>query len=83
MLIYFIAISPQEGGLTDVVNLNKFRKSKQKQAKAGKARENRVLHGLSGAQKAAARAEAERALVHLEKNRLERGSVIKTVDDSE
>ncbi len=69
--------------MTDVVNLNKFRKAKQKQEKTQKARENRIVHGLSGAQKAAARAEAERAQVQLEQQRLEQGSAIKTVDDSE
>ncbi len=69
--------------MTDVINLNKFRKAKQKQEKTQKARENRIVHGLSGAQKAAARAEAERAQVQLEQQRLEQGSAIKTVDDSE
>ena len=69
--------------MTGVVNLNKFRKAKQKQEKTQKACENRIVHGLSGAQKAAARAEAERAQVQLEQQRLEQGSAIKTVDDSE
>jgi hypothetical protein len=69
--------------MTDVVNLNKFKKAKKKQEKAKKAQENRIVHGLSGIQKAAARAEAERIQVQLEQQRLENGSQIKTVDDSE
>ena len=73
--------------MTGVVNLNKFRKAKQKQEKNLKARENRIVHGLSGAQKAAARAEAERTQVQLEQQRLERGpsmeNLIKPIDDSQ
>ncbi len=69
--------------MTDVVNLNKFRKTKQKQAKALKAKENRILHGLTGAQKAVARAETLRAQVHLEDLRLSHGSEIKKIDDSQ
>ncbi len=69
--------------MTDVVNLNKFRKAKQKQEKTKKAQENRIVHGLSGAQKAAVRSETERAQVHLDQQRLEKGSSIKTIDDSE
>lgn len=69
--------------MTEVVNLNKFRKTKQKQEKKEKARENRIIHGLSGAEKATARAEVKRAQMHLEKLRLEQDSEIKTVDESE
>ena len=69
--------------MTDVVNLNKFRKTKQKQEKKVKARENRIIHGLSGAEKAAARAEAKRAQVHLDKLQLEQDPEIKTVDESQ
>ena len=69
--------------MTDVVNLNKFKKAKQKQAKTLKARENRIVHGLTGAEKAIARAEVKRAQVHLEEGRLEQGSEIKTIDDSQ
>ena len=69
--------------MTDVINLNKFKKAKKKQEKAKKAQQNRIVHGRSGAQKAVARAEAERAQVQLGQQRLEQGSAIKTVDDSE
>ncbi len=69
--------------MTDVVNLNKFRKTKQKQEKKVKAQENRIIHGLSGAEKNAARAEVKRAQVQLEKLRLEQDSEIKTVDESQ
>jgi hypothetical protein len=69
--------------MTDVVNLNKFKKAKKKQEKTQKAQQNRIVHGLSGAQKAAARAEAERAQVQLGQQRLEQGSAIKTIDDPE
>jgi len=83
MLAYHACATTREAALTDVVNLNKFRKAKQKQTKAATARENRILHGLSGAEKAAARAEADRAQVQLEKKRLKPPFAIKTVDDSE
>src|SRR6185312_15069202 len=33
--------------MSDVVNLNKVRKAKRKQAETAKARENRIVHGLS------------------------------------
>jgi hypothetical protein len=69
--------------MTDVVNLNKFRKDKRKQAETAKARENRIVHGLSKAQKEAVRLEAERAQVRLEKMRREQPAAIKSVDDSQ
>jgi hypothetical protein len=43
--------------MSELVNLNKPRKTKAKQAAAGVAAENRVTFGRSKAQKAAARAE--------------------------
>ena len=69
--------------MTDVINLNKFRKAKKKQAQTAQAKENRILHGLSKAQKDVTRAEAERTQVQLEQMRLEQRSEIKSVDDSQ
>jgi len=69
--------------MTDVVNLNKFRKAKRKQERSDKARENRVLHGLTKAQKAVARAETDRTHVQLENIRRNEASETKSVDDSQ
>jgi hypothetical protein len=44
----------------DVINLNKFRKERARQAERKAAGRNRVRFGRSGAEKAAARIEAER-----------------------
>lgn len=43
------------------VNLNRFRKSKARADEKARADQNAAFHGLTKAQKAAARAEAERA----------------------
>jgi hypothetical protein len=69
--------------MTDVVNLNKFRKAKRKQERTEKAKENRVLYGLAKTQKVAARAEVKRAHVQLENTRRNEASEIKSVDDSQ
>lgn len=69
--------------MSDVVNLNKARKAKRKQAETAKAKENRILHGRSKVEKEVSRAEVERAQVRLEKMRREPPSPIKSVDDSQ
>ena len=54
----------------DIVNLNKFRKKKERAAAVKRASENRVRHGRTKAEKEAARLESERcrrALEGLEK----------------
>lgn len=47
--------------MSDVVNLNRFRKAKARADARQKADRNAAFHGLTKAQKAQARAEAERA----------------------
>ncbi|MGZ3305450.1 MAG: DUF4169 family protein [Asticcacaulis sp.] len=69
--------------MNTVVNLNKARKAKLKQDATAKARQNRVIHGMSAAQRKAALAENERAQVQLDKNRREGDFSIKYVDDKQ
>jgi hypothetical protein len=47
--------------MADVVNLNRFRKRKQREADRREAEQNRVVHGRSKADKRALRDERERA----------------------
>ncbi len=49
----------------DVINLNKFRKERQREAEKKAARDNRVRFGRSGAEKATDRATTERAEAEL------------------
>lgn len=58
---------------SNVVNLNRFRKKKQREEKAKQAEINRIRHGRTQAEKDRERAERERAARLLEGNRLERG----------
>ena len=53
------------------MNLNRFRKKKQRDEKAKQAEINRVRHGRTQAQKDLERAERERAARLLESKRLE------------
>lgn len=57
----------------NVVNLNKFRKKKQREDKAKQAEINRIRHGRTQAEKDRERAERERAARLIEGKRLERG----------
>ena len=54
----------------DVVNLNRYRKQRQRDEKARKARESRARTGRSGAERAAQRHEAEKAGEELARKRL-------------
>jgi hypothetical protein len=56
----------------DVVNLNRFRKKKQREEKAKQAEINRIRHGRTQAQKDRELADKERAARLLEGKRLER-----------
>ena len=47
--------------MADIVNLRTARKRKAREEKERAAEENRVRHGLSGAERRAARVERERA----------------------
>lgn len=55
----------------NVVNLNRFRKKKMREAKAKQAEINRLLHGRTGAEKERERVERERAARLIEGKRLE------------
>lgn len=55
----------------NVVNLNRFRKKKQREEKAKQAEINRVKHGRTKAQKESELADRERAARALEGKRLE------------
>ncbi len=54
----------------DVINLNQYRKQRERDRKAKKARENRARHGRSGAEKAVQRHEAEKSAKDLDRNRI-------------
>ena len=56
--------------MDDVVNLNRARKAKARSDAKAKAAENRVVFGRTAAQKAAPKAEAERAAQRLDGHRL-------------
>lgn len=47
--------------MSDVVNLNRFRKRKRREAEQREAEQNRIVHGRSKAEKRALRLERERA----------------------
>ncbi len=49
----------------DIINLNKFRKERQREAEKKAARDNRVRFGRTGAEKASERATAEKAEAEL------------------
>jgi hypothetical protein len=55
----------------DVVNLNRFRKEKDREAAAKQAAENRVRHGMPKAARQKARREAEKARKLLDEKRLD------------
>ena len=57
----------------NVVNLNRFRKKKQREERAKQAEINRVRHGRTKAQKEREIADRERAARILEGKRLEQG----------
>jgi hypothetical protein len=56
---------------SNVVNLNRFRKRKQREAKAKQAETNRLLHGRTKAEKDRERIARERAERAIEGKRLE------------
>ena len=57
---------------SNVVNLNRFRKKKQREEKAKQAEINRIRHGRTQAEKDRERAERERATRLIDGKRLER-----------
>jgi hypothetical protein len=56
---------------SNVVNLNRFRKKKQREEATKRAEANRILHGRTKAEKERALADRERAARALEGKRLE------------
>ncbi|HSO39153.1 MAG TPA: DUF4169 family protein [Labilithrix sp.] len=58
---------------SNVVNLNRFRKKKQREEKAKQAEINRIRHGRTQAEKDRERAERERAARSIDGKRLEHG----------
>lgn len=58
---------------SNVVNLNRFRKKKQREDKAKRAEINRVRHGRTQAEKDRERMDRERAARLIDGKRLERG----------
>jgi hypothetical protein len=61
--------------MADVVNLNRFRKRKRRDADQREAEQNRVVHGRSKAEKQALRLERERAERSLAAHEREPGDV--------
>lgn len=59
---------------SNVVNLNRFRKKKQREEKAKQAEINRIRHGRTKAEKERELSDRERAARLLEGKRLEHGS---------
>ncbi len=59
---------------SNVVNLNKFRKKKQREAKVKQADSNRIRHGRTQAEKDGELAERARAQRALEAKRLDHGT---------
>ena len=57
---------------SNVVNLNRFRKKKQREEKAKQAEINRIRHGRTQAEKDRERAERERTARLIDGKRLER-----------
>ncbi len=57
----------------NVVNLNRFRKKKQREQKAKQAEINRIRHGRTQAEKDRERVERERAARAIDGKRLEQG----------
>ncbi|WP_269513779.1 DUF4169 family protein [Brevundimonas subvibrioides] len=57
--------------MAEIVNLNRARKARNKAETKSRAEVNRVLHGLTRAERDAARAERERLSRLLDQSRLE------------
>ncbi|MCB9700846.1 MAG: DUF4169 family protein [Myxococcales bacterium] len=68
--------------MADVINLKRARRAKAAADKERRAEANRLRHGRSGADKEAARREAERAERELAGKRLERGADPAAADEA-
>lgn len=58
--------------MAEIINLNRARKSRNKAEKAARAQTNRITHGLTKAERTAARSDSAKAIERLEQHRLER-----------
>lgn len=67
--------------MADPINLNRFRKAKARKEARETADRNAILHGLPKAEKARARAEAERIARTHEAGRREDGGPPAEIDD--
>lgn len=68
--------------MTEIINLNKARKSKLKQQKKMQSKENRVIYGLSSKLRIAEREKQKRETAALEGKRLDKAEDNKKVDES-
>lgn len=66
------ATADGKADMGDVVNLNQFRKRRERDRKVARATENRARHGISTAKHRLTKAEAERRRKELESKRLQR-----------
>ena len=69
--------------MSDIINLNRARKNKTKQAQKKTAERNRIVYGLPAAERKAARSAEEKAQKRWGENRLVNGDEKKKVDDGQ
>jgi hypothetical protein len=68
--------------MSDIINLNKFRKARKRQDSESRAAGNRVLHGLSKAEKVKAAKRASREQNDLDGKKLETPSANRPDDEA-
>ena len=69
--------------MNDIINLNRVRKNKTKQAQKKTAERNRAIYGLPAAERKAVRAAEEKAQERWAQNRLVNDDKEKKVDDEQ
>ena len=69
--------------MADLINLNKARKTRARAQRTAEVAQNRVLHGLPGAKRAAARAAREQEAARLKGHKLTGVVTTKSVDDTQ
>ncbi len=78
-----VSVSRKDKAMTDIVNLNKVRKAKQKQVKKLQAEQNRVVYGLSSKLRKLEKDKEAKIERVWSENLLQRGEDNKKVDESE
>lgn len=73
----------REWNVSDIINLNRARKNKTKQAQKKTAERNRIVYGLPAAERKAARTAEEKAQQRWADNRLVSQDEKKKVDDEQ